>query len=63
MNLSQPSTKFPVLEQDGKLNHNWQRWFSDLYDKVKEIEKKHDDLITVVNNYISIIDNYISTHP
>jgi hypothetical protein len=38
MNLSPPSTKHPLLEEDGRLNHTWQRWYSDVYDKIKELE-------------------------
>jgi len=44
MNLSTAPTKTPPLEKDGILNHIWQRWFSDLYEKIKELEKNIDEL-------------------
>lgn len=35
-NLSPPSTKTPLTEEgSATLNHNWQRWFSDLYLHIK----------------------------
>ena len=52
--LSPPSTKTPLMDKGKEtLNHNWQRWFSDLYLYVKSQES----LLTSVSNTTDIIIN------
>lgn len=41
MNLSNPPTKTPPIGEDSQtLCWQWQRWYSDLYEKIKELEDR-----------------------
>jgi hypothetical protein len=37
--------KTPILDNDEKLlSWQWQRWYSDLFEKIKELEKRIKDI-------------------
>jgi hypothetical protein len=55
LKLSPPSTKTPMMEgAKDTLNHNWQRWFSDLYLYVKDQDTAIADVVTDVKGKASV---------
>lgn len=50
--LAPPSTKSEPLEKNGTLTHNWQRWFSDLYDYIRGISADSSNVGSGLSDHI-----------